>query len=125
MLRMHLAAALTSFVGLPACPPACRALAQGLARNQGRFLGTAVEEQEAGELVPLLLAARPASLLFSFTVSKQARNHLLLSLPYPLARPPADQLRLAVAEALCRTAARRNEFAPAVYAVEAENKMQK
>lgn len=37
----------------------------------------------------------------------------------------ADQLRLAVAEALCRTAARRNEFAPAVYAVEAEDKMQK
>ncbi|EFN58326.1 hypothetical protein CHLNCDRAFT_142358 [Chlorella variabilis] len=59
-----------------------RALAQGLARNQGRFLGQAAEEQEA------------------------------------------DQLRLAVAEALCRTAARRNEFAPAVYAVEAEDKMQ-
>ncbi|KAL4442105.1 hypothetical protein ABPG77_011366 [Micractinium sp. CCAP 211/92] len=59
-----------------------RALAQGLARNQGRFLGQAAEEQEA------------------------------------------DQLRLAVAEALCRTAARRNEFASAVYAVEAEDKMQ-
>lgn len=38
---------------------------------------------------------------------------------------PTDQLRLAVAEALCRTAARRNEFASAVYAVEAEDKMQK
>ncbi|PRW56548.1 OTU domain-containing [Chlorella sorokiniana] len=59
-----------------------RALAQGLARNQGRFLGQAAEEQEA------------------------------------------DQLRLAVAEALCRTAARRNEFASAVYAVEAEDKLQ-
>ncbi|PSC69777.1 OTU domain-containing protein [Micractinium conductrix] len=59
-----------------------RALAQGLARNQGRFLGGGAEEQEA------------------------------------------DQLRLAVAEALCRTAARRNEFAQAVYAVEAEDKMQ-
>ncbi|KAL4427904.1 hypothetical protein ABPG75_001993 [Micractinium tetrahymenae] len=59
-----------------------RALAQGLARNQGRFLGQTAEEQEA------------------------------------------DQLRLAVAEALCRTAARRNEFASAVYAVEAEDKMQ-
>ena len=47
---------------------------------------------------------------------------LLACLP---ARLAADQLRLAVAEALCRTAARRNEFAPAVYAVEAEDKMQK
>jgi hypothetical protein len=37
----------------------------------------------------------------------------------------ADQLRLAVAEALCRTPKRRNEFAQAVYAVEAEDKIQK
>lgn len=41
------------------CPYCCRALAQGLARNQGRFLGQAAEEQEAGEslaccLVPVM-----------------------------------------------------------------------
>lgn len=47
-----------------------------------------------------------------------------LNASYTLAHP-ADQLRLAVAEALCRTAARRNEFASAVYAVEAEDKLQK
>lgn len=45
--------------------------------------------------------------------------------PSRLPSRPADQLRLAVAEALCRTAARRNEFASAVYAVEAEDKLQK
>ncbi|KAI3428337.1 hypothetical protein D9Q98_006717 [Chlorella vulgaris] len=59
-----------------------RALAQGLSRNKGIFLGRTAEEQEA------------------------------------------DQLRLAVAEALCRTPKRRNEFAQAVYAVEAEDKIQ-
>jgi hypothetical protein len=32
---------------------------------------------------------------------------------------------LAVAEALCRTPKRRNEFVKAVYAVEMEDKMQK
>jgi hypothetical protein len=54
-----------------------RALALGMARNQGRFLGPAAEEQEA------------------------------------------DQLRLAVAEALCRTHKRRSDFGEAVMAVEA------
>ena len=58
-----------------------RALAVGLARLQGKYLGGDVEELEA------------------------------------------DQLRLAVAEALCRSAKRRNEFAPAVYAIEAEDKL--
>ncbi|GAB4822635.1 hypothetical protein N2152v2_009681 [Parachlorella kessleri] len=58
-----------------------RALALGLARNMGRILGPAAEEQEA------------------------------------------DQLRLAVADAICRTAKRRNEFSPAVIAIEAETKL--
>lgn len=53
-----------------------RALAVGLARNQGRFLGGTAEQEEA------------------------------------------DQLRLAVAEALCRTPERRNQFPDAVLAVQ-------
>jgi hypothetical protein len=60
-----------------------RALALGLARNQGRLLGAAAEEQEA------------------------------------------DQLRLAVAEALCRTPKRRSEFGDAVIALEAEDNLRK
>lgn len=58
-----------------------RALAQGLARNQGRFLGGAAEEQEA------------------------------------------DQLRLAVAEAICRSHKRRSEFGDAMIAIEAEDSL--
>ena len=56
-----------------------RAIALGLARNQGRILGPAAEEQEA------------------------------------------DQLRLAVAEALCRTPARRSQFGDAVLSLQAED----
>lgn len=56
-----------------------RALSQGLARNQGRVLGPAAEEQEA------------------------------------------DQLRLAVAEALCRSPKRRSEFGDAVISLQAED----
>lgn len=59
-----------------------RALALGLARNQGRILGPAAEEQEA------------------------------------------DQLRLAVAEALCRTPQRRNDFGDAVISLQAEDSLQ-
>lgn len=60
-----------------------RALAQGLARLQGRILRADMEEQEA------------------------------------------DQLRLAVAEALCRGPPRRNQFGDAVIALEAEDKLPK
>lgn len=60
-----------------------RAIALGLARNQGRILGANAEEQEA------------------------------------------DQLRLAVAEALCRSPKRRADFGEAVIAVQAEDKLQK
>lgn len=56
-----------------------RAIALGLARNQGRFLGSDAEEREA------------------------------------------DNLRLAVAEALCRTPKRRRQFGQAVIALEAED----
>lgn len=56
-------------------------------------------------------------------------NHLLVccrpcfvALSPPL---PADQLRLAVAEAICRTAKRRNEFSNAVIAIEAEDRLPK
>jgi hypothetical protein len=59
-----------------------RSIAVGMARNQGRILGPAAEEQEA------------------------------------------DQLRLAVAEALCRTHKRRNDFGDAVIALEAEDSLQ-
>jgi hypothetical protein len=58
-----------------------RAIAQGLARNQGRFMGPAAEEQEA------------------------------------------DQLRLAVAEAICRSNQRRNQFGDAMIAIEAEDSL--
>ena len=37
----------------------------------------------------------------------------------------SDQLRLAVADAICRTAKRRNEFSNAVIAIEAEDKIPK
>jgi len=60
-----------------------RAIALGLARNQGRVLGPAAEEQEA------------------------------------------DQLRLAVAEALCRTPKRRSQFGDAVIALEVEDRLPK
>jgi hypothetical protein len=59
-----------------------RSIAVSMARNQGRILGPAAEEQEA------------------------------------------DQLRLAVAEALCRTHKRRNDFGDAVIALEAEDNLQ-
>lgn len=59
-----------------------RSIALGLARNSGRILGPAAEEQEA------------------------------------------DQLRLAVAEALCRTPKRRSEFGDAVLSLQAEDSIQ-
>lgn len=60
-----------------------RAIALGLARNQGKYLGPEAEQQEA------------------------------------------DKLRLAVAEALCRTPKRRNQFGKAVIALEAEDNLRK
>ena len=60
-----------------------RSIALGLARNHGKILGPAAEEQEA------------------------------------------DNLRLAVAEALCRTPKRRSDFNEAVLAVQAEDTIQK
>ncbi len=56
-----------------------RAIALGLARNQGRFLGADAEQREA------------------------------------------DNLRIAVAEALCRTPKRRRQFGRAVIALESED----
>ena len=59
-----------------------RSIALGLARNKGRILGPAAEEQEA------------------------------------------DQLRLAVAEALCRTPQRRRDFPEAVISLQVDDNIQ-
>lgn len=44
-------------------------------------------------------------------------------MPCAVCQTEADQLRLAVAEALCRTPKRRNDFKEAVKAVQAEDNL--
>ncbi len=118
-----------------------RALASGMSYNQGYYIaGSEEEEADAGErtlegqqcfrlpglcLVITLTAPRAVAALCLQQVCHKPWHASFMRRTQqqtPVrALHPADALRLASADALCRSASRRGEFKEAVYALETED----